>query len=88
MLTGLPAIGITDLAPADGAFYIWADVSRWTEDSLSWCRRLLSETGVAVAPGIDFDPVNGGRFIRLSFAGEADVITDALAVLGEWLKRR
>jgi aspartate/methionine/tyrosine aminotransferase len=85
LLKRLPAIGLDRLAPADGAFYIYADVSRWTSDSLAWGARLLDETGVAVAPGVDFDPVDGDRFIRMSFAGETAEIAEAIDVLGEWL---
>jgi aspartate/methionine/tyrosine aminotransferase len=88
LLERLPAIGLDRLAPADGAFYIYADVSRWTSDSLSWSARLLAETGVAVAPGIDFDPVDGGRYIRLSFAGDTAEIATAVDLLGEWLTRQ
>jgi aspartate/methionine/tyrosine aminotransferase len=85
LLRRLPEIGITQIAPPDGAFYVYADVSRWTRDSLSWCARILGETGVAVAPGVDFDPVDGGRFIRMCFAGDVETITRAIDVLGEWL---
>lgn len=85
LLKRLPAIGLNRLAPADGAFYVYADVSQWTSDSLSWGARLLDETGVAVAPGVDFDPVDGGKFIRMSFAGETSEIAEAIDVLGEWL---
>jgi aspartate/methionine/tyrosine aminotransferase len=85
LLARLPAIGLDRLAPADGAFYIYADVSKWTDDSLAFGARLLTETGVAVAPGIDFDPVDGGRYIRLSFAGDAAEIATAIDLLGEWL---
>jgi aspartate/methionine/tyrosine aminotransferase len=60
-------------------------VSRWTDDSLGWSARLLAETGVAVAPGIDFDTVDGGRYMRLSFAGETAEIATAVELLGEWL---
>ncbi|MDP9094229.1 MAG: aminotransferase class I/II-fold pyridoxal phosphate-dependent enzyme [Actinomycetota bacterium] len=88
LLTRLPEIGIDEMAPPDGAFYIYADVSRWTENSLSWSARLLEETGVAVAPGIDFDPVDGGRFIRMCFAGDAASILEGVDVLGEWLGRQ
>jgi aspartate/methionine/tyrosine aminotransferase len=85
LLDRLPAIGLDRLAPADGAFYIYADVSRWTSDSLAWGARLLDDTGVAVAPGVDFDPIDGGRFIRMSFAGDTAEIAEAVDVLGEWL---
>ncbi|HEY2985293.1 MAG TPA: pyridoxal phosphate-dependent aminotransferase [Jatrophihabitantaceae bacterium] len=87
LLARLPEIGLDRLAPADGAFYIYADVSRWTDDSLAFGARLLTETGVAVAPGIDFDPVDGGRYIRLSFAGDEAEIATAVDLLGEWLSR-
>jgi aspartate/methionine/tyrosine aminotransferase len=87
LLARLPEIGLDRLAPADGAFYIYADVSRWTDDSLAFGARLLAETGVAVAPGIDFDPVDGGRYIRLSFAGDAAEIALAVDLLGEWLSK-
>jgi aspartate/methionine/tyrosine aminotransferase len=85
LLDRLPAIGLHRLAPADGAFYIYADVSRWTSDSLAWGARLLDDTGVAVAPGVDFDPIDGGRFIRMSFAGDTAEVAEAVDVLGEWL---
>ena len=88
MLDRLPAIGLDRLAPADGAFYIYADVSRWTSDSLSFGERLLEQTGVAVAPGIDFDTLDGGKFIRMSFAGDTAEIAEAVALLGDWLQRQ
>ncbi len=70
LLEALPTIGIDRLAPADGAFYVYADVSAYTDDSLRFCFELLADTGLALAPGVDFDPVAGNRFVRLSFAGE------------------
>jgi aspartate/methionine/tyrosine aminotransferase len=82
---GLPAIGIDHFAPIDGAFYCYADVSQWTNDSLTFATRLLTETGVALASGIDFDPVDGGRFVRMCFAGAHSELVVALEVLGEWL---
>jgi aspartate/methionine/tyrosine aminotransferase len=88
LLDALPAIGLDKLAPADGAFYIYADVSQWTDDSLSWAARLLDEAGVAVAPGIDFDTVDGGRFIRMCFAGDGDDIARAVELLGVWLHQQ
>ena len=84
-LDGLRAIGVDRLAPADGAFYVWADVSQWTSDSMAFSARLLAETGVAIAPGIDFDPVEGGHYVRMCFAGDADDITRAIELLGDWL---
>ncbi|MCX2712414.1 pyridoxal phosphate-dependent aminotransferase [Mycolicibacterium sp. J2] len=85
LLRGLPEIGLDRLAPADGAFYVYADISRYSEDSLDFCARLLADTGVAIAPGVDFDTVHGGSFVRLSFAGTAGEITEALSRMGPWL---
>jgi aspartate/methionine/tyrosine aminotransferase len=87
LLRRLPTVGLDRLAPADGAFYIYADVARWTDDSLGFAARLLAETGVAVAPGVDFDPVEGGHFIRMCFAGDTAEIDRAVDLLGEWLPR-
>jgi len=87
LLDGLRDLGVTDLAPADGAFYVYADVSRWTDDSMTWCHRVLDETGVAMAPGIDFDTVEGHRYVRLSFAGDAREVTGALDRLSGVLGR-
>jgi aspartate/methionine/tyrosine aminotransferase len=88
LLTGLRALGIDRLAPADGGFYVYADVSHLTGDSLGFCRTLLAETGVAVAPGIDFDPVHGDRFVRLCYAGATEDIRAALERLADWLPGR
>lgn len=85
LLDGLRAIGIDRLAPADGAFYVYADVSHLTTDSLSFCSKLLADTGVAIAPGVDFDTVRGGAFVRLSFAGPSSDIEEALRRIGAWL---
>ena len=85
VLSGLRSLGIDRLAPADGAFYVYADVSRFTGDSMSFCSKLLADTGVAIAPGIDFDTVHGGSFVRLSFAGPTSDIDEALRRIGSWL---
>ncbi len=85
LLEALPRGGITEMAPADGAFYIFANVSRLTNDSADFCARLLDETGVAVTPGIDFDAEQGHAFIRISFAGETDTIRDAADRIVRWL---
>lgn len=85
LLEGLPAIGIDRLAPADGAFYVYADVGHLTDDSMAFSQRLLRETGVAVAPGIDFDTVDGHRTIRLSFAGHAEEIRAGLTRLASFV---
>jgi aspartate/methionine/tyrosine aminotransferase len=85
LLDGLNDLGLTRLAPADGAFYVYADVGEHTDDAYAWSLRLLAETGVAVAPGIDFDTRQGDRFVRMSFAGTQAEITEALARLRRWL---
>lgn len=85
LLAGLPAIGLPRLAPADGAFYVYADISDYSTDSLAFCAKLLADTGVAIAPGVDFDTVHGGAYVRLSFAGSSAEIDDALRRIGPWL---
>ncbi|MGI9161333.1 MAG: pyridoxal phosphate-dependent aminotransferase [Mycobacterium sp.] len=88
LIAGLHQVGLTRLAPADGAFYIYADVSEFTGDSLSFCETLLADTGLAIAPGVDFDTVRGSTHVRLSFAGPAADIDEALRRLGPWLSAR
>ena len=85
LLVGLPRIGIHKLAPADGAFYVYADIGHLTDDSYDWCQRLLADTGVATAPGIDFDTVRGHQFVRLSFAGAEKGIIEGLERMASWL---
>ncbi len=85
LLNALPRGGITEMAPADGAFYIFANVSRLTNDSADFCARLLDQTGVAITPGIDFDTEQGHAYIRISFAGETDTIRDAADRIVSWL---
>jgi aspartate/methionine/tyrosine aminotransferase len=85
LVDGLKRIGLDRIAPIDGAFYAYIDVSAYTDDSLSWCQRLLADTGVAIAPGIDFDPVDGGKFARISFAGAATDLEEGVRRMGEWL---
>ncbi|WP_168226648.1 pyridoxal phosphate-dependent aminotransferase [Tomitella fengzijianii] len=88
MLEGLPSIGIGDLAPADGAFYVYADIGHLTRDSLRWSTGLLRDTGVAVTPGVDFDTRRGGATIRMSFAGAEEEIAEALDRMGSYLPHR
>jgi aspartate/methionine/tyrosine aminotransferase len=85
LLDGLPRLAIDRLAPADGAFYVYADVGHLTDDSMALCHRLLDETGVATAPGIDFDTATGNRFVRMSFAGTPADVAEALSRLEAWL---
>lgn len=84
LLDALPSLGLGAIAPPDGAFYIYADVGHLTDDSLAFCQRLLQDTGVATAPGIDFDPVDGHRFVRFSFAVSTGEIIDAIGRLRTW----
>jgi aspartate/methionine/tyrosine aminotransferase len=88
MLDALPALGLQKIAPPDGAFYIWADIGHLTDDSVAFCEDLLRDTGVATAPGVDFDPVDGHRFIRFSFAVSTPEIETALARLIPWFANR
>lgn len=88
MLAALPALGLRSIAPPDGAFYIWADIGHLTDDSLSFCEQLLRDTGVATAPGVDFDPVHGHRFMRFSFAVSTDEIEEALRRMEPWFAGR
>lgn len=85
LLQALPKMGLRRIAPPDGAFYIYADVGHLTNDSLSFCEALLRDTGVAVAPGLDFDPVDGNSFIRLSFAVSTDLVEEAIRRIEPWL---
>jgi aspartate/methionine/tyrosine aminotransferase len=88
MLEALPALGLKKIAPPDGAFYMWADIGHLTDDSVAFCEQLLRDTGVATAPGVDFDPVEGRRFIRFSFAVSTPEIEDALARMTPWFAAR
>ncbi|OBH42935.1 pyridoxal phosphate-dependent aminotransferase [Mycobacterium mantenii] len=88
VLDGLRGIGVERLAPTDGAFYVYADVSDFTDDSFEFCSKLLEQTGVAIAPGIDFDTTRGNSFVRLSFAGPTNDIEEAVRRLGPWLSSR
>ncbi len=86
LLEGLPRLGIDRLAPADGAFYAWADIGHLTDDSMRWCLDLLERTGVAVTPGVDFDTLAGDRFVRFSFAGPRSDVDEALDRLSTVLR--
>ena len=87
LVSRLPEAGFDRLAPSDGAFYVYADVSRLTNDSPDFCRRLLADTGVAATPGVDFDPQQGHRFMRFSYAGPTDHMAEAVRRLKEWRAR-
>ncbi len=87
LLEGLPGAGFDSFLPPDGAFYLYADISRFSNDSMAFASRMLEEAGVATTPGVDFDPVRGKNFLRLCYAGSRDEMREAVARIGGWLKK-
>jgi aspartate/methionine/tyrosine aminotransferase len=85
---GLPKAGLDKFLPVDGAFYLYADISKFSDDSLDFAKRMLNEAHVAATPGIDFDPVNGRNFLRFCYAGSAADMREAVQRIGGWLARR
>jgi len=88
LLAALPALGLRRIAPPDGAFYIYADIGHLSDDSMAFCMDLLRDTGVATAPGVDFDPGEGHHFMRFSFAVSTDRVEDALGRITPWFGAR
>lgn len=88
MLEGLPKAGFTQIAPPDGAFYVYADVSAITDDSRAFARAILDEAGVAVTPGLDFDPERGGGTLRFSYARATEDIQEGLIRLERFMRER
>ena len=88
LLDALPDLGLARIAPPDGAFYVYADISDFTDDSMEFCKQLVMDTGVATAPGIDFDPVHGHRFMRFSFAVSTALVEDAIRRMKPWFAER
>ncbi|MDZ5649327.1 pyridoxal phosphate-dependent aminotransferase [Nitrospirillum sp. BR 11828] len=84
LLDLLPDAGFGRLAPADGAFFLYADISDRTDDAQAFCTRLLNETGVALTPGVDFDPLRGHHTVRISFAGAEAEMVEAARRLKAW----
>lgn len=87
LVEGFPAIGLDKFLPADGAFYLYADISRFSKDSLSFAKAMLEETHVAATPGIDFDPMHSREFVRFCYAGSRDEMREAVHRIGRWLKK-
>jgi aspartate/methionine/tyrosine aminotransferase len=85
LLDGLPRVGLDSFLPADGAFYLYADVSRFSTDSFLFASRMLEEAGVAATPGVDFDPLRGRNFLRLCYAGTRADMREAVERIGNWL---
>ena len=83
----LPRAGFDSFLPVDGAFYLYADVSRFCDDSFAFAGRMLAEAGVAATPGADFDPVHGRRFVRFCYAGATADVREAVERIEAWLKR-
>jgi len=88
LLEALPALGLRDIAPPDGAFYIYANVEHLTDDSMAFCLHLLRDTGVAIASGVDFDPQRGPRHVRISFAVSTPLVEEALRRMAPWFAAR
>ena len=88
LLAALPDLGLARIAPPDGAFYVYADIGDYTDDSMQFCMQLLQDTGVATAPGIDFDPVQGHRFMRISFAVSTELVAEAIRRMKPWFAAR
>ncbi|KYK50531.1 1-aminocyclopropane-1-carboxylate deaminase [Bradyrhizobium liaoningense] len=86
LIDGLPKAGLTRFLPADGAFYLYADVSDFTSDSFEFAKQMLEQARVAATPGVDFDPIHGRSFIRFSYARSLDEMREAVDRIAEWLK--
>ncbi|UWU72464.1 pyridoxal phosphate-dependent aminotransferase [Bradyrhizobium sp. NC92] len=86
LIDGLPKAGLTRFLPADGAFYLYADVSDFTSDSFEFAKQMLEQAGVAATPGLDFDPIHGRSFIRFSYARSLDEMREAVDRIAHWLK--
>jgi aspartate/methionine/tyrosine aminotransferase len=86
LIEKLPQAGLDSFLPVDGAFYLYADVSRFSTDSFAFATRMLEEAGIAATPGVDFDPVNGHNFLRLCYAGSPDDMREAVERIHAWLK--
>ena len=86
MLATLPTLGFAKIAPPDGAFYIYTDISQFSDNSLEFCKKLLIDTGVATTPGMDFDPVNGHKYMRLSYPQNTEQVETALGRIEDWIK--
>lgn len=85
LLSELPKAGLDKFAPVDGAFYLYADVRKFTNDAPAFCSKMLEQTGVATTPGDDFDPIDGSSYVRFSFAGSTDNIIEACSRIRIWL---
>src|ERR1700722_504472 len=87
LVEGLPRAGLDNFLPVDGGFYLYADVSRFCDDSFAFAGRMLEEAGVAATPGIDFDPVHGRHYVRFSYAGATEEMREAVDRIAGWLRQ-
>jgi aspartate/methionine/tyrosine aminotransferase len=85
LIDGLPRAGLDKFLPADGAFYLYADVSGFTSNSFEFAKQMLEQAQVAATPGIDFDPVHGHQFIRFSYARSLEEMQEAVLRIARWL---
>jgi aspartate/methionine/tyrosine aminotransferase len=88
VMDGLQQIGFENFAPPDGAFYFYIDISKYCDDSLFFCNDILNEVGVAITPGVDFDPKRGKTTIRISYARSTEEIVEGMSRLGEFMRKR
>ncbi|HEY2228311.1 MAG TPA: aminotransferase class I/II-fold pyridoxal phosphate-dependent enzyme [Xanthobacteraceae bacterium] len=88
LLEGLPAAGLDRILPVDGAFYLYADISRFSSDGFAFAKQMLEEARVAATPGVDFDPLNGNRFVRFCYAGSTADMHEAVGRITRWLADR
>ena len=86
LVAGLPKAGLDKFLPVDGAFYLYADISKFSDDSFDFAKRMLEQAHVAATPGIDFDPINGKHFLRFCYAGSAAEMHEAVQRIGKWLR--
>jgi aspartate/methionine/tyrosine aminotransferase len=87
LIDGLPKAGLDRFLPVDGAFYLYADISKFSDDSFDFAKRLLADAHVAATPGVDFDPIDGRHYLRFCYAGSAADMREAVERIGGWLKR-
>ena len=88
LIEGLPKAGLDKFLPVDGAFYLYANIARFSDNSLDFAKRMLNEAGVAATPGIDFDPIDGRHFLRFCYAGSAAEMYEAVEKIGNWLAKQ
>ncbi len=88
LIEGLPKAGLETFLPVDGAFYLYANVGRFSDDSFEFAKRMLEEAHVAATPGVDFDPLDGRHYLRFCYAQSQGDMREAVERIGQWLHRR